>query len=177
MISPETEEMNRGYVEDETALSQGVGGDDWFTIRPMVEADLPQILEIERATFASPWSERSFVKDLHDKRSFCIVPEVEGNVGGYAIAWFVVDELHIANLAVRPEYRRKGLGRKLLESLLQEARRRETRLVTLEVRMSNVPAIELYHRYGFRDVALRRRYYEPDKEDALVMVLDLQTQQ
>ena len=139
----------------------------------MAMADLPQVVEIERECFSQPWPPSAFIKDIDDSRSLCLVADRAGRVEGYAIAWFVSDELHLANLAVRLECRRQGLAMRLLDELFRQARLRGTRMAWLEVRVTNEPAIALYRRYGFREVALRRKYYEPEREDALVMLCEL----
>ena len=95
---------------------------------------------------------------------------LQGSLVSYAIGWFVADELHIGNIAVSRELQGKGAGKELLEHLLDEAAERNISHATLEVRVSNVRAINLYRGYGFKGIALRRRYYTDNGEDALVML-------
>lgn len=138
----------------------------------MTEADLPQVLAIERSSFPDPWSERMFRDDLKDDgRRLAIVLKAAGRVAGYAIGWFVADEFHLGNIAIMPERKGQGLGRRLLEHCIEQARAHQCVMATLEVRASNEAAINLYHSFGFKEIALRKKYYQT--EDALVMLADL----
>ena len=146
--------------------------DDKIVIRPMTEADLPQVLAIERGSFPDPWSERMFRDDLvDDDRRLAICLDWNGQVAGYAIGWFVADEFHLGNIAIMPDRKGQGLGRKLLAYCMEQAGSRHCAIATLEVRASNAAAIALYHSFGFMEVALRKKYYRT--EDALVMLADL----
>jgi len=146
-----------------------------FEIRKMEESDIDTVVGIEKDLFSLPWSRASFLYEIGDhQRSYAVVGTLEGLVVGYAISWFVADELHIGNIAIAREHQGKGFGRRLLQHLLDEASRRGVRIVTLEVRVSNARAINLYRRYGFKGVALRKGYYADNGEDALVMILDLE---
>lgn len=134
--------------------------------------DLPEILEIERASFTDPWSEKLFLEELDgDARRLNAALRVGGRLTAYGMGWVIVDEFHLGNIAVVPGKRGRGYGKRLLEHMLDEAARRGCRTCSLEVRASNVEAIGLYHAFGFREVAMRRRYYVD--EDALVMLADL----
>ena len=129
------------------------------------------VFAIECAVFPAPWSKDSFEEEITGSptgRSW--IAEVDGAVAGYLISWLVADELHIGNIAVAPELRAKGIGAALLEFALEHARESGVALATLEVRMSNDPAISLYHKFGFLDVAIRKGYYSDNGEDALVML-------
>lgn len=133
---------------------------------------LEAVVEIERSSFPDPWSLQMFRDELQeDERRICLVLEDQGRVSGYLIGWVVLDEFHLGNLAVRLQSRGRGQGRTLLHEALALARQRGCRLATLEVRASNQPAIELYRSFGFRSVAIRKKYYQD--EDALVMLADL----
>jgi ribosomal-protein-alanine N-acetyltransferase len=92
---------------------------------------------------------------------------------GFIIGWFVMDELHILNLAVKPQLRRKGIGRALLSELLARARQKDCLWATLELRASNEAARALYQEFEFRQVAVRKGYYRQPKEDAVLMLMDL----
>lgn len=146
-----------------------------LTIRPMVEADLPAVLAIERESFASPWSLAVFRRELHDKEvSHLLVAEVSSSEGGqwvvgYACYWHVLDEAHITNIAVKKGYRRRGVGCRLLTQMIQTAKLRGAKRATLEVRLSNEAAQRLYERHGFQAAAIRKGYYPDNGEDALVM--------
>ncbi len=140
----------------------------------MSASDLPQIMAIERRSFPDPWSEKLFAEELDgDSRRLNVVMKVEGRVVGYGLGWVVLDEFHLGNLAVDEEHRGRGYGRKILAYLLDRAYRRGCRICSLEVRVSNQRAISLYRSFGFREVALRPRYY--GQEDALVMLSELPT--
>lgn len=143
-------------------------------IRRMIEHDIEEVLEIERDLFTMPWPRATFLFEAGDTRnSYAIVGTYEDAIAGYAIAWFMVRELHIGNIAVSRQLQGKGAGKQLLEHLLDEAFKRDLKHATLEVRASNVRAINLYRAYGFKAIALRRRYYIDNGEDALVMLAEL----
>ena len=140
--------------------------------------DLDAVLAIERASFSMPWSRGAFLYEIQQNRvARCWVMRDEGEVVGYLCLWEVADEVHITNIAVRPDRRRRGLARTLLGGLLDEARQRHLRQVVLEVRPSNTEARTLYESFGFRVVGRRRGYYYDTGEDALVMEADLQAAQ
>ncbi len=133
---------------------------------------LEAVLEIERNSFPDPWTVQMFRDELQeDDRRICLVLEDQSQVAGYLIGWVVLDEFHLGNLAVRLKSRGRGMGRILLKKGLELACQRGCRLATLEVRAGNQPAIELYRSFGFRPVAIRKKYYHD--EDALVMLADL----
>jgi len=135
---------------------------------------VPEVAALERQVFADPWPARAFEADLANRRlSYLRVARLGGRLAGYLVAALVEGEVHLTNLGVHPDLRRRGVAQQLLDDLLGEARRSGAELVTLEVRMSNAAAIALYLRNGFREVAIRRGYYDVGREDALVMTLDL----
>jgi ribosomal-protein-alanine N-acetyltransferase len=143
-------------------------------IRRMTEKDIEGVVRIERDLFSMPWSKASFVFEVSDNRcSYPVVGFHEGRLVAYAVAWFVSEELHIGNIAVARSMQGTGAGKQMLEHLLAEADEREVRIATLEVRVSNVRAIGLYRRYGFKGIALRKHYYSDNGEDALVMLAEL----
>ena len=137
-------------------------------LRPFVESDLPQILEIEHASFPLPWKAEFFLKELQNPRGWSWVAEKEGIIVGYLCGWFVVDEGEILKVAVHPSSRRYGVGGALLEKAMVIADQRGVQTLHLEVRVSNTAAIALYKFRGFHEVGRRRRYYE-NGEDALLM--------
>jgi [ribosomal protein S18]-alanine N-acetyltransferase len=137
--------------------------------RPLIEIDLPAVLAIEEASFPSPWSHAAFLHELNNPHSCLTVAEQDGTVIGYLCCWYVADEIQILDVAVHPEHRRKGVGERLLHHALTTGRMRDASSANLEVRRSNVAAIALYEKFGFREVAIRRGYYR-DGEDALLMV-------
>ncbi len=140
--------------------------------------DLDEVLAIERASFSMPWSRGAFLYEMQQNRvARCWVMREDGRVIGYLCLWEIADELHITNIAVHPTRRRQGVGRVLLQGVLEDARERRLRLVVLEVRPSNTEARTLYEGFGFRVIGRRRGYYYDTGEDALVMEADLQTSQ
>jgi ribosomal-protein-alanine N-acetyltransferase len=140
----------------------------------MAQGDLDRILVIEQAVFRSPWSRASFEIEVSgDPASLSWVAELGGALVGYLISWHVADELHIGNIAVAPVAQGRGVATELLRSALSVAAARGIAYATLEVRVSNQRAIRIYERFGFGPVAIRKRYYTDDGEDALVMAKDL----
>ena len=145
-----------------------------IAIERMRSADLEEVLAIERASFSMPWSRGAFLYELEQNRvARCYVVREDGRLIGYICLWEVADEVHITNVAVHPDLRRRGVGRSLLNAVLDDARQRKLRLVVLEVRPSNVEALGLYESFGFRVVGRRRGYYYDTGEDALVMEASL----
>ena len=140
-------------------------------VRKICEADVRQIHEIETLCFAMPWSEESIRKDVEENvvARWLVLDDGEGNVLAYAGMWFVLDEAHVCNVAVHPDHRRKGYGMLVFRELEKLAMENSMSMMTLEVRRSNIAAQNLYHACGFLDVGYRKRYYEDNKEDALIM--------
>ena len=135
------------------------------------EKDLPAMAEIERRCFHTPWSEESLRDDLTgNPLSVYMVLEAEsGDVAGYMSLWRILDEGHINNVAVLPEYRRRGGASEMLEFMLKYSEKNGISSHTLEVRVSNEGAIGLYRKFGFKEAGVRKGYYEDDGEDALIM--------
>lgn len=145
-------------------------------VRAMRLEDIPDVAELEARVFPDPWSADSFLAEL-DRRPEIGYPIVARNAAGdlhaYAVVWFIVDEAHIGNIAVAPQAQGTGIGTFLLNHILAEARQRDMAFATLEVRPSNRAALQLYQRFGFRQVAVRKNYYRNDREDAHVLAVDL----
>ncbi|MCS7272693.1 MAG: ribosomal protein S18-alanine N-acetyltransferase [Fimbriimonadales bacterium] len=142
-----------------------------LTIERMTEAHLPEVMPIEREVFAPGWSEETFRNDLRNPAALYLVLRLNGKLVAYAGMWLVLDEAHITNVAVKPEYRRRNFAKRLIHRLLTIARQRGCVKATLEVRISNTPAQKLYEKFGFRPVAIRPKYYD-NTEDALIMWLE-----
>jgi len=135
---------------------------------------LVPVAAIEAASFPVPWSLQAFVQELlENSLAEYLVALRNGEVAGYAGAWVILDEAHVTNVAVRPDLRRLGIGRLLMEKLLERVFFLGARRVTLEVRVSNRQAKALYESLGFCTKGVRRGYYEDNKEDALIMWLEL----
>ncbi len=143
-------------------------------IKPMRVPDIQQVLEIERRSFPTPWSERSFMAELLDNdRAYYLVARSEAVVVGYCGVWYLAGEGHITNLAIHPHYRRHGLGWKLLAAIAALIEEKGGNKLTLEVRMSNKGAQQLYREFGFTTAGVRPGYYQVEKEDALIMWMNL----
>ncbi len=145
-------------------------------VRPMTLDDLPAVMEIDRLSFSLPWAERSFRFELTgNDASHLLVVEMpvggEARIAGFLGYWLLVDEMHISTLAVHPEMRGRGIGELLLQAGLERAWIQGADMSTLEVRPSNRAAIALYSKYGFDQVGRRRKYYQDNNEDALLMTL------
>ena len=142
-----------------------------FRIVPMSAARLPQVAALEQVCFpADPWSENLFRAALENPGAAVLLAEEDGAVLGYAVLSAVLDEGNLDNIAVAPEYRRRGVADALLGALTGFGRECLA-LLTLEVRASNAPAIALYEKHGFRPVGRRRNYYSDPREDAVLMTL------
>jgi ribosomal-protein-alanine N-acetyltransferase len=137
-------------------------------IRRLTYADLPQLIAIERRAFPTPWSMAMFVLELSKPAGVCLAAMRGREMLGYLICSRYDTVWHIMNVAVDPEHRRTGIATAMLEDLFGRIDERAARF-TLEVRESNRGAIELYERYGFRAAGRRRRYYQDNGEDAVVM--------
>jgi ribosomal-protein-alanine N-acetyltransferase len=152
-------------------MSQGL------LIRRAGLADVTAIWAIEKLSFPTPWSRWSFLLELGQRNSHTLVAGPPApqpwQTWGYLIFWVVLEEMHILNLAVHPDYRRRGIARRLLAEGLARARTLGAELAWLEVRPSNLAARALYKSFGFTEVGRRLHYYDDTKEDALLLTLDL----
>jgi ribosomal-protein-alanine N-acetyltransferase len=142
-------------------------------IRPMAIADLPAVQLIERASFTTPWPPQAYRQELESNRlAAYLIGEIGDEIVAYGGVWLMVDEAHVTTFAVHPRYRRRGIGERLLLSLIDLSIARRAREATLEVRLSNLGARRLYEKYGFRPVGIRPRYYSDNQEDALIMTTE-----
>ena len=137
------------------------------TVRALGFSDLPQVISIERRAFPTPWSLSMFVLELSKPSGVCLATVADKHVLGYLICARYADVWHLMNIAVDPVSRRRGVASAMLEQMLVRAGQDES--YTLEVRPSNVGAIALYERFGFRSAGTRRRYYRDTGEDAVIM--------
>jgi ribosomal-protein-alanine N-acetyltransferase len=147
--------------------SEAIGG---VAIRRLAYSDLPAVLSIERRSFPTPWSLAMFVLELSKPSGICLAATEGEEVLGYLVCSRYDQVWHLMNVAVAPERRRAGVARGLIEQLVEEGGGRLP--FTLEVRVSNRPAIAMYERLGFRSAGVRPRYYQDNGEDALIMWLD-----
>jgi len=141
-----------------------------LSIRAMRETDISSIMEIERSTFTTPWSEISFLNEVYKKNGISKTALYGEGIIGYICANFVLHEAHILNLAVHQAWRRRGIGSILLNETLRELKNKGCVFVYLEVRASNTGARAFYERFGFATESRRKKYYEHPDEDALLMM-------
>ena len=177
-------------------------GDLPYLVRPMKPSDIEKVMEIEQASFPTPWPASAYRYELrrNDMAHYLVAESRESLLGedfsggerglgtklrqlvsrasfptsivGYGGFWLMEREAHIGTIAVKPEYRGRGIGELLLATMVEEAVELGAEVMTLEVRVSNHVAQKLYHKYGFAQVGLRRRYYSDNQEDALTMSTD-----
>jgi ribosomal-protein-alanine N-acetyltransferase len=143
-------------------------------LRPMIVEDLEQVVEIEKASMRSPWSKELFEEELKRDIARYFVGEIDNQIVGYMGYWEAPQEAHIINLAIGPDFRQKGLGFEMMEYCLRFAYNKGARLATLEVRESNTAAQKLYEKMNFRTVAIRKKYYSDNQENAVVMIRELE---
>ncbi len=144
-------------------------GHEGMEIRRMEECDLDQVAAIEQEIFSDPWSRKSFLETYQKKENCYLVAEEGGRVLGYCGLWTVLDEGDICNVAVRADARQRGVAYAMLTRLLKEGEKLGVRAFTLEVRLSNAPAVALYEKLGFQGVGVRPGFYTKPDEDALIM--------
>ena len=143
-----------------------------LTIRKMTVEDVPAVIDLDQKSFSLPWPERSFRFELTDNpASRCWVADLDGKVVAMIVVWLIVDEAHVATIATHPDYRRQGIGRRLLAHALRHLIRDGARSSFLEVRESNIAAQEMYRKFGYEVTGRRRRYYKDNDEDAILMNL------
>lgn len=145
-----------------------------YSIEELVREDINRILEIENASFRSPWQRAVFETEFKNKNSYNIACKDESrNLVGYCLSWLIYDEIHILKVAVDESFRNQGIGKKLIVKTLEHFIPKGASHAVLEVRLDNYGAINLYEKLGFESLRIRRNYYAQTGEDALVMLLDL----
>lgn len=143
---------------------------DRVIVSQMSMEDLEGVLEIEKASFAIPWSRQAFVQELMDNRfAHYLTARLGNEVIAYGGMWFILDEAHITNIAVHPGHRAKGIGSLLLDEMIRYAISKGIESLTLEVRASNHSALRLYRKKGFSEAGVRKGYYSDNNEDAIIM--------
>lgn len=143
-----------------------------YKLVPMDRSHIKEIAQIERECFSDPWSEASLTEELYNPlASFIVAQRPDGAVLGYAGLHAVMDEGYIDNIAVREDYRGNGIADDLMDVFIRYGRE-HLAFLTLEVRPSNEPAIQLYYKHGFAQVGRRKDYYQHPKEDAIIMTLE-----
>jgi ribosomal-protein-alanine N-acetyltransferase len=144
------------------------------TIRKMELEDLPAVIQIDQMSFSLPWPASTFRFEVCDNRAArCFVAETgDKQLAGMIVSWIVCDELHIATFATHVDFRRQGIGSRLLSEALSDARRLGARRAFLEVRESNEAAQDMYKKFGFEVTGRRPKYYRDNAEDAVLMTLE-----
>lgn len=140
-----------------------------LVVCPFEEKYIDSILSIEKLSFTDPWSRDSMEKELNNNFARYVVVKLEDKVIGYGGMWIILDEGHITNIAVAPEYRCIGAGKLILKSLINICKKEKVISLTLEVRASNTIAQSLYSKFGFITEGIRKNYYADNNENALIM--------
>ncbi len=142
-----------------------------INIVPMTKAHIDDIIKLEEAAYGSHhWSKESFLNEINNELAhyWCAFDNA-GTLTGYAGCWQILEEAHITTIAVSPEYRRRKIGEALLKTIVDDCYKNMVKYITLEVRVSNLPAEKLYEKYGFKSLGVRKGYYQDNNEDALIM--------
>ncbi|MGY3190453.1 ribosomal protein S18-alanine N-acetyltransferase [Lysinibacillus sp. TE18511] len=143
--------------------------------RKMVSDDVPAVYEIELATFSAPWTLDSFYYEVHENQyaHYVLAVDANGSIIGFCGMWMVIDAAQITNVAVIEAARGRGIGEELMREAMRIARQHEMEVMSLEVRVTNTVAQNLYRKLDFQDGGIRKGYYTDNREDALVMWVNL----
>ena len=147
-----------------------------ITIEKMQKKYIDDVYEIDKASVPIPWSKTSIEEEMNNILAKFIVAKDDDKVIGFAMCWFIMDECHIGNIAVLPSYRKQGVATMLLNNLLEDCSEHGTTNLLLEVRVSNLPAQNLYKKLGFQELIIRKQYYKNNDgtyEDAIIMNKEL----
>lgn len=140
------------------------------TFRKMTLHDVDKVYEIEKESFTLAWTKEAFEQEMvKNEFAYYVVAETEEDIIGYCGMWLVIDEAHITNIAISPSQRGKKLGEALMKAAIDAAKAHGAKLMTLEARVSNIVAINLYKKLGFQNGGIRKGYYTDNQEDAIVM--------
>lgn len=140
-----------------------------MTIEKMNAGQVAQIADLEKICFSDPWSENSIASELENKLAHWLVAQEREMVAGYIGSQTVMGETDMMNVAVHPDFRRRGIAEALVKRLVEDLQAMESHCLTLEVRASNAPAIALYEKLGFSQIGRRKNYYRNPREDALIL--------
>ena len=141
-----------------------------LSIHLMNEKDVDEVLNISNLSLKESWSKESLLKEVTNPLAkYFLVKDNNKNILGFAGVWIIVDEGHITNVAIHPNFREKGLGTYLMNALIKGCKAEKCNSITLEVRESNVPALKLYEKLGFKAAGKRKKYYSDNNEDAIIM--------
>lgn len=144
-----------------------------LSIRDMLWEDVEEVIDIEIKSFSTPWSRTSFYSEIYNKHSINKVATIDGKICGYICVRCFEEECHLLNLAVHPEYRRRGIATLLLKTIISKLKEKKCRFIFLEVRASNIIAQRMYEKVGFSPVGVRKKYYINPTEDAIIMAKEL----
>lgn len=140
------------------------------TFRKMTVEDIDAVYEIEHASFSLPWTKEAFFYEMMDNQhAYYVLAETEDGIVGFCGLWIIMDECHVTNIAIRPDQRGKKMGEKLMRAAIETAKDNGAKAMTLEARVSNTPARNLYEKLGFKNGGIRKSYYSDNFEDAIVM--------
>ena len=154
-------------------LSMGMAIACTATIRPMRVDDLPQVQAVDEISFSTPWPKNAYRFELLENlNGYCWVAEADGHIVGMIVCWLIIDEMHIATIAVHPDCRGNGIGKQMVITALKALVQHGAISATLEVRAGNIVAQNMYHHFGFKRVGLRKRYYKDNGEDAILMTVE-----
>lgn len=138
-------------------------------IKPATIDNVVDILKIEQACFSTPWTEQGIAESIENENTYLYLAIIDGNVAGYMGLQIFSGEGYVTNVATLPEYRKMGVAK----ALINECLKHDMEFISLEVRQSNTPAINLYSQFGFKNVGVRPRFYREPVEDAIIMTKDL----
>ncbi len=140
-------------------------------IEPMTKDDIDYVVEIESEAYGKHhWAKSSFYDEMSNNLAkYYTAKDLSGKIIGYAGTWHIIDEGHITTIAVKKEYLRNHIGEAIVNRIIQDCYKDNIKYLTLEVRVSNIPAIKLYEKYGFQSLGTRKAYYQDNNEDALIM--------
>ncbi len=142
-----------------------------ITISLMTKEDVDAVVEIEAEAYGKHhWAKSSFYDEMSNNLAkYYTAKTPSGELVGYAGTWHIIDEGHITTIAVKKEYLRNHIGEKIIQKIIEDCYKNNIKYLTLEVRVSNIPAIKLYEKYGFQSLGTRKGYYQDNNEDALIM--------
>ena len=142
-----------------------------ITVSPMTKEDIDAVVEIEAEAYGKHhWAKSSFYDEMSNNLAKYYVAKLpDGKLVGYAGTWHIIDEGHITTIAVKKEYLRNHIGETIIHNIIEDCYKNNIKYMTLEVRVSNIPAIKLYEKYGFQSLGTRKGYYQDNNEDALIM--------
>ena len=142
-----------------------------ITISKMTKDDVESVIQIEEKAYGKHhWAKSSFYDEMSNNLAkYYVAKTSDGEIVGYAGTWHIVDEGHITTIAVKKDYLRNHIGEAIIQTIIDDCYKNEIKYLTLEVRVSNIPAIKLYEKYGFQSLGTRKGYYQDNNEDALIM--------